>query len=348
MDIKNFIFETVSNTGVSGFESNRANFLKGKFEEFCDEVSIDTIGNVIAVKKGNGKGKIMYVAHMDEIGLMVTDIDDKGMISFISVGGVDQRTLVSQEVRIFGKEEVFGVIGIAPPHITPVADAKKAILMKDMKIDTGYSAEKVRELVSIGDIAVVKRTPIELLNGRISVNALDDLSGVAAMYATMERLTEIKHDFDVYFVASTNEEIGGPGAGLAAYGVKPDIAISLDVEFAKTPELSNIDVKLSKGPVLVIKPTNHRKIFKAHKEVANACNIPYQIVVDKSYGGTDSAILQVSNYGIPTADLVIPLRYMHTSVEVMDINDISETSRLMASFVQSFNKVSDLEEFLCY
>ncbi len=350
MELKEFIFTTISKVGVVGYENQRADFLKTEFEKYCDEVTIDTLGNVIALKKGEvkDKGKIMYVAHVDEIGLMVTDIDDKGLLSFTNMGGVDQRVLVAQEVRVMGKEEVLGVIGTKPPHLTTPEESKKATLMKDLRIDTGYSVEKVKELVSVGDVAVVRRKPVELLNDRIASNALDDIVGVGAMYETMKKLQGLKHDVDVYFVASAQEEIGAVGALAVARKIQPDIAMAVDVEFAKTPELSNVIVELGKGPVIAICPTNHRQIFKGHKKVAKENNIPYQVVVVPGAGGTDANNLEMAHYDIAVADLGIPLRYMHTSVEVVDLKDVTQLSRLMTTFVHSFNEVESMEEFLCY
>ncbi len=350
MELKEFIFNTISKVGVIGFESERANFLKSEFEKYCDEVTIDTLGNVVALKKGSikDKGKIMYVAHADEIGLMVTDIDEKGLLSFTNMGGVDQRVLVAQEVRIMGKEEVLGVIGTKPPHLTTPEEGKKATLMKDLKIDTGYDVEKVKELISVGDVAVVRRKPIELLNNRVASNALDDIVGVGAMYEAMKKLQDIKHDVDVYFVASAQEEIGSVGALSVAREIQPDIAMAVDVEFAKTPELSNVTVELGKGPVIAICPTNHRQIFKGHKKVASENGIPYQVIVIPSAGGTDANTLELAHHNIAVADLGIPLRYMHTSVEVVDLKDVTALSRLMTTFVHSFNEVESMEEFLCY
>ncbi len=350
MELKEFIFTTISKVGVIGFENQRADFLKSEFEKYCDEVTIDTIGNVVALKKGNNnaKGKIMYVAHADEIGLMVTDIDEKGLLSFTNMGGVDQRVLVAQEVKIMGKEEVLGVIGTKPPHLTTPEDSKKATLMKDLRIDTGYSVEKVKELVSIGDVAVVRRKPVELLNNRVASNALDDIVGVGAMYEVMKKLQGIKHDVDVYFVASAQEEIGSVGALTVARQIQPDIAMAIDVTFAKTPELSKVAIELGKGPVLVIAPTNHRQIFKGHKKVASENGIAYQVEVVPGPGGTDANSLELAHYDIAVADVGIPLRYMHTSVEVVDLKDITELSRLMTTFVHSFNEVESVEEFLCY
>ncbi len=348
MELKEFIFAAISKVGVVGFENKRADFLKEEFENYCDEVTIDTVGNVIGLKKGTSKGKIMYVAHADEIGLMITNIDEKGLLSFTDMGGFDQRTLVAQEVRVLGKEEVLGVIGTKPPHLNTPEDAKKAMLLKDLKIDTGLEVDKVKEIVSVGDIAVVRRKPIELLNNRIASNALDDIVGIGAMYEAMKQLQYIKHDVDVYFVASVQEEVTGLGAKTVARRIQPDIAIAIDVDFAKTPELSNVNIELGKGPVLMICPTNHRQILKGHKKVANENAIPYQIKVVNGIGGTDSNTLETAFYDIAVADLGIPIRYMHTSVEVVELKDVKELARLMTAFVQSFNVLESMEEFLCY
>ncbi len=349
MELKEFIFTSISKVGVVGFENQRAEFLKSEFEKYCDEVTIDTLGNVVGLKKGNGKGKIMYVAHADEIGLMVTDIDEKGLLSFTNMGGVDQRTLVAQEIRVMGKEEVLGVIGTKAPHLNSVEDNKRATLIKDLRIDTGFEVDKVKELISVGDVAVIRRKPVELLNNRVASNAMDDIVGIGAMYEAMKKLQNIKHEVDVYFVASVQEEVvGSVGALTVARRIRPDIAMAVDVDFAKTPELSTVNVELGKGPVLMICPSNHRKILKGHKKVANENGIPYQVNVVPSAGGTDANALETAIYDIAVADIGIPLRYMHTSVEVVDFKDVRDTARLITAFVQSFNEVESMEEFLCY
>ncbi|MFV0520001.1 MAG: M20/M25/M40 family metallo-hydrolase [Lachnospirales bacterium] len=350
MELKNFIFETISKVGVSGYEHIRGLYLKEKFSEYCDEVTIDTLGNVTALKRGTNskKGKLMYMAHMDEIGLMVSHIDEKGIISLTALGGVDQRTLVAQEIEIFGKEIVKAVVGVKPPHLTSHEDAKKAIKLNELKVDTGLTTEKVKELISIGDVAVVSCTPSELLNDRISSRALDDICCVGVMYEAMKKLQNIKHEVDVYFVASVQEEITGNGAKTITQKINPNMGIVIDVNFAKTPEISDIQIELGKGPVFAIAPTNHRQILKHHKKIAGENGIDFQIVVEKSYMGTDACDVQVANYGIATADIGIPLRYMHTPTEVIDMKDIKSTARLICVFVESFNEIEDMEAFLCY
>ncbi len=349
MDLKDFIFETIAEVGVIGFEQKRGLFLKEKFSHFCDEVNIDTLGNVIALKKGKNpsKGKIMYIAHMDEIGLIISNIDDKGLITVTGIG-YDQRTLVAQEVVIYGKELVKGVFGVAPPHLTTPEDEKKATKINEMKIDTGLTVEKVRELISIGDVVVVKREPVELLNDRISSRALDDISCVGVMYETMKKIQNFNHDVDVYFVASVQEEMTSNGAYTATRAINPDIAIVLDVNFAKTPELSKVHIELGKGPAIEVTPNTHRQVLKHIKKVAGENGIEYQINISTSVLGTDAAAVSISNYGVATIDVGVPLRYMHTSIETLDMKDVKNTARLMTSFIESFNDVEDMEAFLCY
>ncbi len=349
MDLKDFIFETIAEVGVIGFEQKRGLFLKEKFSQFCDDVNIDTLGNVIALKKGKNlsKGKIMYMAHMDEIGLIVSHIDEKGMITVQDIG-YDQRTLIAQEVVIYGKEIVKGVFGVAPPHLTTPEEAKKAPKINEMKIDTGLTVEKVKELISIGDVAVVCSEPVELLNDRISSRALDDISCVGVMYECMKKLQNFNHDVDVYFVASVQEEKTSNGAYTATCSINPDIAVVLDVNFAKTPELSKVSMELGKGPVIEITPNTHRQVLKHLKKVGSENGIEYQINIIESPFGTDTADVAVCNYGIASIDVGVPLRYMHTSIETVDMKDVKNTARLITSFVESFNNVEDMEAFLCY
>lgn len=348
MDIKEFVIKCVSKTGASGFENERANFLVEEFSKYCDTVEIDKIGNVVALKKGKGKGKIMYMAHMDEIGLMISDIDEKGMLSVTALGGFDYRTLLAQEVIIYGKKEVLGVIAVAPPHITTPEEAKVAPKLQDIKIDTGYSVEKVKELISVGDVAIVRREPVELLNNRLASRCLDDVVGIGCMYGAMKGLKDINHDVDVYFVGSLQEEVCYLGSTTATRAIEPDIGIALDVGFAKTPETKDVYCELGKGPLFYISPNTHRKVMEHFKKVSKNNGINYQIEVGTEYRGTDTAMITVANNGVAACDIGIPLRYMHTSIETVDIKDLEDISRFIVSFVHSFNDIEDMEAFLCY
>lgn len=351
MDTK-ILLELLSNgKGISGYEHTIKDTIISAFESYADDISEDKLGNIIAVKKGNGKDdniKIMIAAHMDEIGLMVKDIEDNGFIRFTNIGGIDPRTILGQEVMVHGKESIFGVIGSKPPHLQDPSEHDKAIKMEDMTIDLGYPKEKVEELVSIGDAITINRRMMNLQGNKVSGKALDDRAGIAVMYECIKELNKLSHEADIYFVSTVQEEVGMSGAITSTYNVNPDIGIAVDVGFGTTPELAKSDsLELGKGPGITLGGNIHPGLRKQLCKVANEYNIPNQVEVDPGLTGTDARAMIITREGIPCLLLSIPLRYMHTSVEVIDMMDIKHTARLLAFFIADISK-DELEGVLCY
>ncbi|MCC5909882.1 MAG: M42 family metallopeptidase [Clostridiaceae bacterium] len=350
MKIKDITKVLSEASGVSGNESDVAELIKKYFQEYVDNIEIDKLGNLICFKKSSKENanKIMLAAHMDEIGLMVKDVDDKGYIKFTNIGGIDQRTLLCQEVIIHGSEKIYGVIGVTPPHLTTNEERNKALTIEDLTIDVGLDKDEVDKVIKIGDIITFKRSITFLLNDWVAGKALDDRAGIVALLVCLKELKNLKHDVDVYCVATSQEEVGTRGAITSTYGVNPDIGIAIDVGFGKTPELNKFDtIEMDKGPAITMGPNIHPKLFKKLKEVAKENFIEYQIDVEPGKTGTDAAAIQVSQEGVATGLLSMPLRYMHTSVETISLKDIEKTGKLLARFIISLNEV-DMEELLCY
>lgn len=351
MEIKEILQNLSEATGVSGHEREIAELIYTLFSKYTDNIYTDSLGNIICLKKGikNSGKKIMLAAHMDEIGLMVKKIDENGYIQFTNIGGIDQRTLLCQEVIIHGKEKVFGIIGVKPPHLTTAQERSKALKIEELVIDVGFSKEKVESLISIGDVITMKRNVTYLLNDWLSGKAFDDRAGIAAMYICLKELEHKKHDFDLYCVATVQEEVGTRGAITSTYGINPDIGIAIDVGFGRTPELKKFDtIEMAKGPAITLGANIHPVVFKRLKEAAIENYIDYQIEVAPGSTGTDAWPMQVSREGVATGLLSIPLRYMHTSVETISISDVEKTGKLLAHFIVALNQV-DLEEMLsCY
>ncbi|NLZ54338.1 MAG: M42 family metallopeptidase [Thermoanaerobacteraceae bacterium] len=339
MDIKETLANLIEPTMVSGNEFQNNDYIKEAFLNYCDNVKYDKLGNIIGLKRGlSSKHKVMLTAHMDEIGLMVKNIDDKGFIQFTSIGGVDQRILPAQEVIIHGSKKIWGIIGNKPPHIQEQKERKKTIKVDDMFIDTGNNAREIKKYISIGDFITFKRKPVELLNGRFSSNALDDRAGIAVMLSTLKFLTKINHDLDVYVVATVQEEVGLRGAIVSSYGISPDIGIAIDVchgDMPNTPEYET--QKLGSGPVLSLGPNIHPKLFERLKQIAEEYKMPYQLNPEPASTGTDAWAIQITKEGIPTAVVSIPLRYMHTTVETISLDDVKMSSRLLALFIASLS-----------
>lgn len=346
-----FLKSLSNHNGISGFEFTLNEMIISYFQEYADEVTVDKLGNIIALKKGSSAGhntKIMLAAHMDEIGLMVKDIEENGFIRFTSVGGIDPRTILGQEVIIHGKENLFGVIGAKPPHLQDANEQNKAIKMEDMTIDIGLNSDKVSELVKIGDSITINRSLIELKNDRVAGKALDDRAGIVAIFECLKELSNLNHEADVYFVATVQEEVSMAGAITSTYRINPDIGIAVDVGFGTTPELDKADsIELGKGPGITLGGNIHPGLRKKLVSTANEYNIPHQMEITVGPTGTDARAMQITREGIPSLVLSIPLRYMHTSVELIDMIDIKHTGRLLAFFIKEISN-ENLEGLLCY
>jgi len=346
---KEFLFELCESTGVAGFEFQETAGLVAKaFKQYCDDVRVDTLGNVIGHKKGDGKHSVLFAAHMDEIGLMVSGYEKGGFLRFTTVGGYDQRSLVAQEVLVHGKQTVYGVIGVKPPHLTTAEEAKKAHKIEDMGIDTGLCDDELKKLVRIGDVVTIKRKMVELKNGSVAGKAIDDRAGVAIMLECMQMLKDVNIGVDVYFVASVQEEVGCKGALVATYDIRPDIAIALDVCHGLSPDVAEPKGnKMGAGPVVSRGPNIHPKVFASLKQTAKDHLIPHQIGVEPGMSGTDAYAMQISAEGTATGVISFPLKYMHTSVEVLKMKDVTLTAKLIANYVRDLGG-KDLEEMLCY
>lgn len=335
-------------SGVSGYESSIASLVMERFKTITDEVHCDTFGNVYALKKGNSqRAKLMLTAHMDEIGLIVNKIDPRGFLSFTSIGGVDQRTLLSQEVHVHGLQTIPGIIGSLPPHLLQNGDSDQAVKMEDMTIDVGLSFEKIKEVIQIGDVITLRQETYPLLNNVIAGKSLDDRAGVVVLMVCLEELAHLKHSHDVIAVATTQEEVGIRGAFTSAYTLNPDLAVAIDVTHASTPDTKGqTTIDLSKGPAVALGPNIHPAIYRHFSETAQEHRLPIQLEPLPGASGTDAWAIQVSQAGIPTGLLSIPLRYMHTTVETLDLQDVLNSGKLLAHFISSLP--DDLEGFLCY
>lgn len=337
MDVKEF-FRTLSEaSGISGYEQDVAEPIK-KACLWADEIRTDKLGNVIMLKKGHGsepRPKIMLAAHMDEIGLIITKIEKDGFLRFSTIGGFDQRVLLGQEVVVHSKTALTGVIGAKPPHVQAAGEQSKAVKLEDLFIDVGYDTqEQVQELVRIGDLATIKREVVGLQGSLLAGKAFDDRAGVAAIFECFKVLAELKHEADVYGVATVQEEVGLRGAVTSTYGIVPDLGIAIDVGFGDSPGLQESEtIKLSQGPGIAIGPHVHPKVYARMVETAKEWNISYSLDPSPSPGGTDAYAIQVARAGVATILLSIPLRYMHTPIETLDYEDVKRTGRLMALFI---------------
>jgi putative aminopeptidase FrvX len=340
LDLRDTLIKLTGLAIPSGSESAAKDSIKEVFAQFCDDVKDDMLDNIIGFKKGmSSEFSVMLTAHMDEISLMVKQIDDKGFISFAFIGGVDYRILPTQEVIVHGRKNIHGIIGNKPPHIQEPEERKKAIKAEDMFIDTGLSVEMVRQHVRVGDYITFKRNQVDLLNNCFSGNSLDNRAGIAVMLCMLKELTKLKHDADVYIVASSQEEVGLRGAITSSYNIYPSIGIAIDVCHGNIPDVPEYETaKLGFGPAIAHGPNIHPKLFERLKQLAKDYKIPFQLDPEPSSTGTDAWSIQITREGIPTALLSIPLKYMHTTVETLCLDDIKMTGLLLALFINSISK----------
>ena len=344
MEIVSLLRSLSEASGVSGYEDEVREIVRETLSGLADEVRTDAMGNVIALKRGDGtmepRRRIMLAGHMDEIGLMVT-ILDKGFLRFTQVGGFDVRTLMGQEVIVHGRRALPGVIGSRPPHVLRPEERAKPVPMQDLFIDVGLTQEALQEVVRVGDLITIRRPFIQLRNDLVSGKAFDDRAAVAAIAVCLDTLMGLRHQWDVFGVATVQEEVGLRGALTSTYGIAPDVGIAIDVGFGEQPGVSEeYSVDLGKGPALACGPNIHPALFEALKRVADEQEIPIQIEVSPGGTGTDANAMQITREGIPTALLSIPTRNMHTPIETLSVKDVVRTGRLLAHLIGSLDERS--------
>lgn len=320
-------------SGVSGAENSATAVAAELLSGYVDNVSIDPLGSVIGKKEGSGT-HILLDAHLDQIGLIVTAVDDDGFIKVSGVGGVDERVLSGAEVTVHGKEKLYGVLMSTPPHLLSAEEASKFRKIDEIAIDTGLNCEAAKANVSLGDRVTFNSEFKHLLGNRISCASIDDRAGVASVLRCLQILENKNHNCSLTVSFSVQEETGGSGARAAAFTSQPDEAIAVDVSFASAPGLSAEKyASLGKGPMIGYAPLLDYEMSNALKAVADKADIPYQIEVMGRRTGTNCDNIQTAGKGVKTALVSVPLRNMHTAVEVCDLEDIENTARLMAEYI---------------
>ena len=325
--MKELIKKLVETTAPSGYEANLRLVIEEELEGFMDDLRVDGLGNLI-VRKGPEKENaptIMLAAHMDEIGLMVTHVDENGFARFTRIGGVSPRYTAGARVRFLNGAA--GVIGMEPHKGTSSVPA-----MTKMFIDTGVSSAK-ESPVEIGDVAVFERT-FEDLGDRLVSKAMDDRVGVAVLVEVFKQMKDSPNN--VFAVFTVQEEIGARGAGLAAFGINPDLALAIDVTLCgDTPQNKETQVFLGKGPAVHIKDVGtiaDPRITDWIKRCARRTHIPVQTSIITS-GYTDTYTIQTSRAGVPTGGISIPCRYVHSPSEMVDVSDMENSVKLLVALL---------------
>lgn len=346
MEDVNFLENLCTMVAPSGREMMIHPFLKETFEPF-GEVSEGKLNNLIVKKKGTGYKSIMLMAHADEVFMVVTEIKEGGFLKF-KPAGIDVKVLLSQEVIIHGKKEIKGIIGAKPPHLLTEEERNKVTPFEELLIDTGLSKETLKDIVSVGDFITLAPNFKKLLNEKVSCKSIDDRAGIAALYRCAKELTNVNHDLDVYFAMSCEEEVGHRGAKACTYEINPDMAIAIDVTFDNGPfGDTDRENKMGGGPVICVGPNIHPKLREKLMEIAKDNSIPFNVEVEPGNTGTDAWDIQTVRRGIPTLLISIPMKYMHTRVEVISMEDIKNTGKLIARFIQSIDG-KELSDLLCF
>ena len=332
MTTSDLCFRLAAIDGTSGDETAAAKEIQALFAPFM-QTAIDPLGSVRAVS-GSGKTKILLDAHIDRIGLVVRSIDEKGFLLVSAVGGVDPRVLVGSEVTVMGKQPLPGVICSTPPHLLTKAQKEAGVEVKDLAVDIGMDHDTAMQNVQIGDRVMLPASQHRLLGSRIVSAGFDDRCGVAALYLAAKQVTEKLQNCTLIVQCSVQEEVGGSGAKTGAFTADADYAIAVDVGFGSDPYCDKTEtITLGGGPSIGIAPVLDRALTQELIAVAKENNIPYQHDVMSSRTGTNADQIQPSRGGVKTGLLSIPLRSMHTAVEVIDTADIEQTAALLAAWI---------------
>ncbi len=331
--------------GVAGRENEVRDLMIKLLEPYADEVIVDRMENVVAVKKGQKNSlKVMLAAHMDEVGLMIKNVTKEGFLQFTKMGGIDDRILLAQKVNVLTLERSLpGIIGAKPPHIQKEEERKKIMAFDELFIDIGAaSREDAQKMgVKIGDPVAFDPSYVRMGKDTIMGKAFDDRAGCAVMIETMRLLNETEST--VYAVGTVQEEIGLRGAATATFGVDPDVGIALDVTVAgDVPGVREFDttVKMGKGPVLMVSDSGmitHPKMLRWLIGTAEENKIAYQMETGLM-GTTDAARMALTRAGVPSGTISIAARYIHSPVGMVSLKDLEDCSKLASLAVQKIQK----------
>ncbi|HWK26519.1 MAG TPA: M42 family metallopeptidase [Solirubrobacter sp.] len=341
MGMPETLHKLLTAAGPSGYEQAPAAVFREAAGAFA-EVAHDTIGSTVARVPGTGAGRsVAIVGHIDEIGLIVHHIDDDGFLWFTGVGGWDPVILVGQRVEVATRTgRVAGVVGKKPIHLMKDEDRKRVPELKDLHIDIGAAGgDEARALVRVGDVAVIAGEPVAYPNGRWVSRSMDNRIGCFVAYEAARLVAEAGGaPGDVYAVAVTQEEITFGGSRTTAFSLNPDVAIVVDVTFATDqPGISEKEVgkhHFGSGPVLTRGSTLDPQLFELLHEAGEAEGIPFTVAASGRGTGTDADAFHIARAGIPSAVVSVPLRYMHSPVEMVQLDDVANAAKLIAAFAR--------------
>lgn len=340
MELKETIMTLAKSYGPAGFEGPAIRTAENLLRPYVDETYTDTMGNLIGWRRcGKENAPVVMVdAHMDEIGLIVTGYD-KGFLRFQTLGGVDPRMLPALEVLVLAEKPLYGVIDALPPHVLSAEEREKPVPMDKLFIDVGLSEEEAKKAVPLGTPVVFNVPCTELGGHQICGKSLDDRSCAAILIHVLEKTMGKKFPFDLAVLLSVQEEVGLRGAMPGAYAVNPEAAIIVDVTHGKTPDASKAKtLAMNGGAAIGVGPNMARSVSDKLEELAAAHKIPYQLEVMSGRTGTNAWNIQVSREGVATGVLSLPLKYMHTPVEVIDLRDAESIVELISLWLENYGE----------
>ncbi|NLX92665.1 MAG: M42 family metallopeptidase [Clostridiales bacterium] len=330
--MQELVFKLSKAGGVAGVELAAAEVAKKELSKYMP-ASVDALGNITGKIEGAGV-HILLDAHIDQIGMIVTSIDDDGFVKVDKCGGIDIRILAAHEVTVWGDRPLFGVVTSTPPHLAKKDDTGKARDFDETAIDVGLSKDEATALICPGDRVTLNGPQRRLLGSQICSPALDDRAGVASVLRCLEIIKDEKHNCQISVLFYVQEETGGSGAHTGGYTAAAEESIAVDVSFAYAPGMPREKCgEIGKGTMLGISPILDHTMGSTLEKIAKTKNIPMQPEVMGGRTGTNADSIQLSRGGTKMALLSIPLKNMHTSIEIIDLDDVESTARLMAEYI---------------
>lgn len=343
MDMRNALERLSAQAAPSGFEGPAAQVVAELLRPLMDEVSIDRSGNVIGVRrcgKPNAK-RLLLDAHIDEIGLMVVGIED-GFLRFRTIGGVDPRMLPDRELTILTQPPIFGVVACLPPHVQKAGDSKMSVPISELMVDIGMSQKQAEKAVPIGTPMVFRGGCISLGDKQLCGKAMDDRSCFVTLLRVAELTQPAALDVDLYLVGSVSEEFTCLGAKTAAFAINPDWCVAVDVTHGATPDgQKDRTFPVGGGPAIGVGPNMTTWMTRRMIAKAEELELDYQLEVMAGHTGTNGWPMQISREGIATSVVSVPLKYMHSPVEVLNLEDMEHTAQLLAAFVRNLGEEAE-------
>jgi tetrahedral aminopeptidase len=341
IDILPLIKELTSAPGISGYEAGVRPIIEKAWKPFTDELTVSRLGSLHGFQKGTGKEPrpgIMVATHMDAIGLMVSAVID-GFLRLSSIGGIDVRVLPGQIVTVYGRKELPGLIVPTPARLQPSNVLGGSVPLEYLLVDVGLLPDEVSQLVRVGDLVSFAQQPFEVGGEAVVGHTLDDRACIAALTSCLDLLHDRPHLWDVWAVATVQEEVTMAGALTSAYQIHPSLCLTIDVTFGREPKSpSYLSFPVGEGPTLMLGPITHPYLNKVMQELAERLEIPLTMEPAPRYSATDSDAMQIVAEGIPNVILGVPLRYMHTPVEMVKVKDLTRVARLAAEFIAQLDE----------